>query len=199
MYASASASADVARGAADHDHELRLVVELRRLLLGHGDLAAAAVERGVVLVEQDRLLRHGVAGLGRVLAIVEADADDLLRVGDARPELGLVLGDEMRPRAALAARRLKPAEVALRRRARRVIVVGAPSLKACSAAATSRMPRSVLQPEAVAGAAPQRAEGHGLGRRRARRRRARLRGRRRRSPSWPRHPSAAPRRRCLSS
>ena len=89
---------DVACRAADDDDELRLVVELLRLLLGGRDLAAAAVERRVVLVEQDRLLRHGVAGLGRVLAIVEADADDLLRVGDARAELGLVLGNEMRRR-----------------------------------------------------------------------------------------------------
>jgi hypothetical protein len=52
------------------------------------------VERGVELVEQDRLFRHRIAGFGRVLAVVEADADDLFRVGDARAEARLVERDE---------------------------------------------------------------------------------------------------------
>src|SRR4051812_32479413 len=54
-----------------------------------------AVERRVVFVEQDRLLGDGIAGLGRMLAVVEPDADDLFRVRDARAESGLVGGDEV--------------------------------------------------------------------------------------------------------
>ncbi len=44
-------------------------------------------ERGVVLVEQDRRRRYRLPDLGGVAAIVEPDADDLLRARHARPEL----------------------------------------------------------------------------------------------------------------
>src|SRR5205814_9766692 len=38
-------------------------------------------------------LRHGVAGLGRMLPVVQADADDLLGVGHARPVFEAPLGE----------------------------------------------------------------------------------------------------------
>jgi hypothetical protein len=87
--------ADIAGRAPDHDHQFGFVIELLGLLLRDGDGAAAIIERAVELVEQDRHFRHRIAGLGGVPAIVEADADDLLRIGNGRSELRLVLGDEV--------------------------------------------------------------------------------------------------------
>ena len=48
------------------------------------------IQGGVVLVEQDRLLGHRIAGLGRVPAVVEPDADDLFWIGHAGSERRLV-------------------------------------------------------------------------------------------------------------
>src|SRR5215204_4452499 len=86
--------ADVARLPADDDDELGLVVELLGRLLRDGDRAAMMVQHRVELVEEDRHRRHRVAGLGRVLAVVQADADDLLGIGHAGAELGRVLRHE---------------------------------------------------------------------------------------------------------
>jgi hypothetical protein len=68
------------------------------------------IERGVELVEQDRLFRHRIAGFRRVLAVVEADADDLFRTGDARSEARLVERDEVAVRRGI---RVHPVEQAL--------------------------------------------------------------------------------------
>src|SRR5699024_840446 len=38
------------------------------------------------LGEQDRFLGHGLAGLGGVVAVVQADAQDLVGAGDGRPD-----------------------------------------------------------------------------------------------------------------
>src|SRR5262245_17689903 len=151
--------ADVARLAPDHDHQFGLVVELLRVLLGDVDGAAVVVERGVVLVEQDRLLGHRVAGLGRVLAVVEADAHDLFRVGDAGAELRPIGRDEEalggRTRARLVEQALEAAGVALAAeqrldRGRRVLaelLVGGRHVEDAAFAAHA---------EAVAAGAPQR-------------------------------------------
>jgi hypothetical protein len=69
------------------------------------------IERGVELVEQDRHFRHRIAGLGGVPAIVQTDADDLLRMGHAGAERRLVHGNEVLS-CAFSVRRLERAEIA---------------------------------------------------------------------------------------
>jgi hypothetical protein len=66
------------RRAADDDAELGLPVHLGRR---RRDLDGGAVAHHGVgeLGEEDRLGRHRLAGLLRVVAVVEADADDLAR------------------------------------------------------------------------------------------------------------------------
>ena len=44
-----------------------------------------------MLGEDDRLRRHGEAGLGGVVGIVEADGHEFLRIGDAGTNAGLAL------------------------------------------------------------------------------------------------------------
>src|SRR5262249_58254167 len=72
--------AHIAGRAANDDHQLGLVIELLGLLLGYDDHATTAIERGVVLVEEDGLRRHRLAGLRSVPSVVEADANDFFRV-----------------------------------------------------------------------------------------------------------------------
>src|SRR5260370_760506 len=48
------------------------------------DRITGADDRGVPLAEDRRLLRNGVAGFLGVIAIVQADADELARIGDGR-------------------------------------------------------------------------------------------------------------------
>src|SRR3954452_8630218 len=108
--------ADVARRAPDDDHELGLVVEFFGRLLRDLDGVVVAVQGRVELVEQDRHRRDRIVGLGRVAAVVEADADDLLGIGDAGAELGRALRDEEglgRAGAGLLDEALQPADVAL--------------------------------------------------------------------------------------
>jgi hypothetical protein len=83
------------------------------VFLRDGDGAAMRIQRVVVLVEQDRQRRHGLAGLGGMLAIVQADADDLLRVRHARAKLRFAFRDEKAVgRSAGASLRLEPAQPA---------------------------------------------------------------------------------------
>jgi len=99
--------ADVTGRLTHHDHQLGLVVELLGAFLRHPDDAAVTVERGVVLVEEDRGLGHRIARLGRVLAVVEPDANDLLGIRYAGAVLDLVLGQEHAAAWALSTRRCK--------------------------------------------------------------------------------------------
>ena len=74
---------------ADDHGQLGLVVDLLRLR-GHEHVGAGTDDRVVVLREQDRLLGELLAGLAGVVAVVEADADDLARPGHRgqQPQLG---------------------------------------------------------------------------------------------------------------
>ena len=72
---------DMAAGPADDHGKLAFVVEVSRYLradqwLQVSHLAACKARK------QNRLLRHGPAGLGNVVMVVEADADDLVRIGN---------------------------------------------------------------------------------------------------------------------
>src|SRR5262245_3635027 len=86
--------AHVPRAPADHDHELRFVVEALGRDARHAHGAEMTVQRVVVLVEEDRQLGDRLTDLARVPRVVEADAQDLLRVGDAWPEVDVGLLQE---------------------------------------------------------------------------------------------------------
>src|SRR5262249_9065846 len=77
---------DVLPGAADHDDEFRLVIDLLGDLR---DLDRVAVgDEGVgELAEHDGFGGDGLAALDGVVAVVEADAEDLAGGGDGRGEL----------------------------------------------------------------------------------------------------------------
>ncbi len=60
----------------DHDAELTLVVELGRDARAV-DVVEGSRHGGHLLVEDDRRLRRGPAGLGGVVGVVEADREDL--------------------------------------------------------------------------------------------------------------------------
>src|SRR5207237_5164423 len=77
---------DVARAPAEDDDQLRLVIEVLRRDVRHAHYALVGVERVVVLVEQDWQLGNGLPNLAGMPGVVETDADDLFRVGDARAE-----------------------------------------------------------------------------------------------------------------
>jgi hypothetical protein len=66
---------------ADDDAELGLVVDLGRLGRQHDGIAVADQRVGP-LREQQRRLREVLAALGRVVAVVEPDADDLAGTRD---------------------------------------------------------------------------------------------------------------------
>ena len=90
--------ADGARLDPHHDHQLDLVVELVGDLRGQLHRAAVARQGVVVLVEQHRHFRHRRAHFRGMLAVVQAHADDLLRMHHRGTELDLVLGKEMAAR-----------------------------------------------------------------------------------------------------
>src|SRR6185369_10867929 len=74
---------DVARLLADDDAELDLPVALERALRQH-DGVVRADDRAGRLHEDDRLLRDRGAGLGGVVRVVEADADELAHAAPGR-------------------------------------------------------------------------------------------------------------------
>src|SRR5262249_7738704 len=67
------------------DDEFGLVIDLGADG-GQDDGLTGADEGGGVLAEQDGFARDGGSALGGVVAVVEADAHDLARVGDGRGE-----------------------------------------------------------------------------------------------------------------
>ena len=71
----------VAGPPADDDAELDLPVGLGRAARDP-DVVVRADQGVGRLGEQDRLVRHGLAGLGGVVAVVQPDAQDLVRPGD---------------------------------------------------------------------------------------------------------------------
>ncbi len=83
---------DILAPLADDDDQLGLEIDLLADR-GQDDGVAMADERGGVLAEEDRVLRDGSPALGRVVPIIEADADDLARIVNGRMILDL-----MRPR-----------------------------------------------------------------------------------------------------
>lgn len=78
-------SVQVARPAADDDREFDLPVGLHRST-GDQHLVVRADDRARVLHEHHRTRGNRRAGLGGVIAVVQADADDLAGAGDGRPD-----------------------------------------------------------------------------------------------------------------
>ena len=78
---------DVARRTADHERQLRLVVDVVGVRGRQHDRLAAAAQRVCELREPHRRRRDVLPGLLGVVAVVQADADDLLGVGDRRAQL----------------------------------------------------------------------------------------------------------------
>src|SRR6056297_2945824 len=78
---------DVFRAGADHDGELHLPVGLLRPAR-HDDRVVRAADGAGRLHEDDRLGRHLHAGLGGMVGIVEADADELAGAGHAGAKTG---------------------------------------------------------------------------------------------------------------
>ena len=76
---------DVARGRADDDAELDLVIGLLRAL-GDDHVVIGAADAAGRLHEEDRLRWDRHAGLLRVQPVVEPDRDDFRHRADARPE-----------------------------------------------------------------------------------------------------------------
>ena len=76
---------DVPPPLADDDHQLGLVIDLGAHL-GQDDLGPRADQGRCVFAEDDRLGGDRHAALGGVVAIVQAQADDLGRVGDRRQQ-----------------------------------------------------------------------------------------------------------------
>ncbi len=70
---------------ADDDAQLDFPVGLQRVL-GQIDIVVGADDGAGRLHEQDRLGRDRRAGLGGVVGIVEADADELADLADARAD-----------------------------------------------------------------------------------------------------------------
>jgi hypothetical protein len=77
----------VLRAAPDHDRELHLPIGLLRAARDL-DLVVGALERGGRFHEHHGLFRDRRVGLARVLAVIEADAHDLARALDGRPQSG---------------------------------------------------------------------------------------------------------------
>src|SRR5690606_26203776 len=77
--------AEVGGAAADDDAELHLPVGLGGPARD-AHVVVRADERVRRLGEQDRLVRHRLPGLGGVVAVVEPDAQDLVRPGDGRAD-----------------------------------------------------------------------------------------------------------------
>ncbi len=69
---------DMVGASADHDADLRLVVDAAGAL-GQQDGVARPDDRGRRLDEHEGIFRKRLALLGRVVLVVEADADDLRR------------------------------------------------------------------------------------------------------------------------
>src|SRR5262249_37998120 len=82
----------VAAGLADHQDQFRFVIDLLANGRQHNGLIGTN-QGGRILAEQDGFFRNGRAAFGGVVAVVEADADDLLRVGHRRQQLGVGGGD----------------------------------------------------------------------------------------------------------
>ena len=76
---------------ADHDDEFRLVIDLLRDLR-QLDRLAVGDERVRELAEHDRLSGDGLAAFDGVVAVVQADAEDLRRIRYRRQELNGVGG-----------------------------------------------------------------------------------------------------------
>ena len=76
---------DVAAGRADHDAELHLPVAVARIPRQHDGIVRPG-EAGQRLHEHDGLGRDGEVRFDRVVAIVEADRDDLADPGDGHAE-----------------------------------------------------------------------------------------------------------------
>jgi len=76
--------ADVPGFLADDDHQLDFVVELPGYFHGQLDGPVVAIERDVEFAEEHRRLRNGRANLLGVPAVVQADANDLLRPSHQR-------------------------------------------------------------------------------------------------------------------
>ena len=74
------------RSAADHDGELRLVVDVLGVGGRDNDLLPAADQRVGELRKPHRRLGYLLPGLGCVVAVVETEADDLLRIGQRRTQ-----------------------------------------------------------------------------------------------------------------
>ena len=83
---------DVARRPADHDGQLRLVVDLTGVGVPPHDVGSVADEAVRELGEDDRIGRRGLALLGGVLVVVPAHGDDLARVRDRRQEIDVRQG-----------------------------------------------------------------------------------------------------------
>ncbi len=76
-----AARRDVAAFLADDERKLAFIVEIVAHLRLHHRLEVADLTAGEA-GEQRRLLGDGAAGLGDMVAVVEADADDLAGIGD---------------------------------------------------------------------------------------------------------------------
>ena len=105
---------DIARARA-HDHaQLRFVVD--RLPVGlQRDVFVMGGDGVVELAEQHRLVRRRHARFGRVLGIIQADAEDLARVGHSRSvsQIGFIQDRALRPRWLRPGRAAAPARAAL--------------------------------------------------------------------------------------
>src|SRR5438270_8476663 len=80
-----SVSLDVRRPAAHDDRELRLPIDLGGTLR-NDHVVVRTGDRTRRLEEDHGLVRNGHAGLARVVAVVEADAHDLARPAQRRPQ-----------------------------------------------------------------------------------------------------------------
>src|SRR5207247_2013668 len=72
---------DVGAAASDDERQLDLPVGLLRIF-GNDDVVVGADDAARVLGKDDRLLRHLRAGLGGMVGVVEADAEELAHVAD---------------------------------------------------------------------------------------------------------------------
>jgi hypothetical protein len=81
------AAGNEATAASDHGDQLHLVVDVPA---GQHHIGARPRDAARELREDERLLRNVESGLGRVGLVVEADAEDLRRTGDAGGESRLV-------------------------------------------------------------------------------------------------------------
>src|SRR5262249_14796474 len=105
---------DVAAGAADHQRDLALVVELLRHLRPHQRLAVRDQRVGRA-IEHAGILRHvGIVEIEIAVGVVDADAEDLFRRHQRRQQLDLgerVVGPYAEQRSARLMQRMRPQQV----------------------------------------------------------------------------------------